>query len=131
MNEYAWNALLAPPVDQDAIDTARRANDLTKNANFGILHTLACLYAETGQTSQARELLLKAMDTADLEEPNSEIWFGFGKIAEQYGESDAARSMYGRVQKNVTPYPGTSYVLAQQRLEALKPASAAAAKTAK
>jgi tetratricopeptide (TPR) repeat protein len=129
MNSYAWSALLVPPPDQDAIDAARRANDLTKNSNFAILHTLACLDAETGHTSQARELLLKAMDAADMEEPNSQVWFGFGKIAEQYGESDAALSMYGRVEK-VDPYdPGTSYALALQRLQALKPANAAAKNT--
>jgi transglutaminase-like putative cysteine protease/tetratricopeptide (TPR) repeat protein len=129
MNSYAWSALLVPPPDQDAIDAARRANDLTKNSNFAILHTLACLEAETGHTSQARELLLKAMDAADMEEPNSQVWFGFGKIAEQFGESDAAISMYGRVEK-VDPYdPGTSYALALQRLQALRPANAAAKNT--
>jgi tetratricopeptide (TPR) repeat protein len=82
MNGYAWNALFTPaPLDQDAIDTARRANDLTKNSNFAILHTLACLYAETGKTTQARELLLKAMEAGEMEDPDSEIWFGFAKIA--------------------------------------------------
>ncbi|HKF23313.1 MAG TPA: DUF3857 domain-containing protein [Candidatus Angelobacter sp.] len=123
MNDYAWNALLTPaPPDQDAIDTAQRADELTKHSNFPILHTLACLYAETGKTGQARELLLKAMDVADMEEPDSEIWFGFGKIAEQYGENDAARVMYGRVEKPKIEYPGTSYSMAQQRLAAIKSA---------
>jgi tetratricopeptide (TPR) repeat protein len=127
MNSYAWEALFTPaPPDQDAIDTARRANDLTKNSNFAILHTLACLYAETGKTTQARELLLKAMDAAQMEDPDSEIWFAFAKIAEQYGESDAARAMYSRVEKPKTEYPGTSYAIAQQRLAALKSAASAA-----
>jgi tetratricopeptide (TPR) repeat protein/transglutaminase-like putative cysteine protease len=130
MNVYAWEALLTPaPPDQDAIDTARRANDLAKNSNFAILHTLACLYAETGKTAQARELLLKAMDAAEMESPDSEIWFGFAKIAEQYGESIAARLMYGRVEKPKTVYPGTSYAMAQQRLAVLKNAAATTAKS--
>jgi tetratricopeptide (TPR) repeat protein len=129
MNSYAWNVLLTPtPPDQDAIDAARRANDLSNNSNFAILHTLACLYAETGKTSQARELLLKAMDVAEMEEPNSEVWFGFGKIAEQYGENDAARVMYSRVEKPTVDYPGTSYSLAQQRLAALKNAATTTSK---
>jgi hypothetical protein len=123
MNSYAWDALLVPtPPDQDAIDTARRANDLTKNANSHILHTLACLYAETGKTSQARELLLKTIEAGEMEEPDSEVWFGFAKIAEQYGENQAARAMYSRVEKPKMEYPGTSYSMAQRRLEALKTA---------
>jgi len=131
MNGYAWDALLttAPP-DQDAIDTARRANDLTKNVDWHLLHTLACLYAETGKASQARELLLKVMELANMEEPDSEVWFGFGKIAEQYGENTAASVMYGRVDKPKMEYPGTSYSMAQQRLLALKNATSAAAKNA-
>jgi len=119
LNLYAWYALLLPgPIEQDAIDTAVRANDLTKNANFGILHTLGCVYAQAGKGSQARELLLKAMDSLKLDEPNSELWFGFGLIAEQYGEYEAAASMYSRMEKPKVEYPGTSYVLAQQHLGA-------------
>jgi tetratricopeptide (TPR) repeat protein len=125
LNGYAWNALLIPgPIDQDSMEAAQRANELTKNANYGILHTLACLDAETGKTTQARDLLLKAMEAAKEDEPDSEIWFGFGKIAEQYGEYDAARAMYNRMEKPKTIYPAASYALAQQRLAALPPAAA-------
>ncbi|HLY97901.1 MAG TPA: DUF3857 domain-containing protein [Candidatus Angelobacter sp.] len=121
LNNYAWYALsLGKPPDQDAIDAAQRASQMSKNDSFGILHTLACLYAEAGKTTQAHELLLKAIEAAHEDEPNSEIWFGFGKIAEQYGELDAARALYGRMEKPKTIYPGSSYVLAQQRLAALQ-----------
>ena len=59
LNLYAWYALFLPgPMEQSAIDVAQRANDLSKNANFPILHTLACVDAEAGKTSQARDLLL-------------------------------------------------------------------------
>lgn len=130
LNLYAWYALLvSAPIDQDAIDVAVRANDLTKNANFAILHTLACVYAQAGKTSQARELLLKAMDALHVEEPNSEIWFGFASIAEQYGVFDAAEAMYRRVEKPKFDYPGTSYVIAQQRLAGLGKNTATTAKS--
>jgi tetratricopeptide (TPR) repeat protein len=120
LNLYAWYALALPdPIDQDTIDVAQRANDLTKNGNFSILHTLACVYAQAGQTSKARELLLKAMDALPIEEPNSEVWFGFALIAEQHGAPDAAEKMYGRVEKPKSSYPGTSYAIAQQHLAAL------------
>jgi hypothetical protein len=59
------------------------------------------------------------MDVAQLEEPNSEVWFGFGLIAEQYGIADAAGKMYRRVEKPEFEYPGSSYMLAQQHLAAL------------
>jgi tetratricopeptide (TPR) repeat protein len=119
LNSYAWYSLfLSSPVDQDDIDTAMRANDLTKNNNFAILHTLGCLYAQAGRGSQARELLLKAMDAVHLEEPNSEVWFGLGLIAEQYGEYSAAASMYRRVDKPTFEFPGTTYRLAQMHLSA-------------
>ena len=112
--------MVSAPVDQDAIDVGVRANDLTKNDNFAILHTLACVYAQAGKISQAREVLLKAMETLHVEEPNSEIWFGFASIAEQYGSFDAADAMYRRVEKPQFDYPGTSYVISQQRLAGLR-----------
>jgi tetratricopeptide (TPR) repeat protein len=127
LNLYAWYSLLVPgPIEQDAIDTALRANDLTKNDNFAILHTLGCVYAQAGKGNQARELLLKAMDSLHLEEPNSELWFGFGLIAEQYGEVEAAAKMYSQVEKPKFEYPGSSYACAQKHLAELHIASASA-----
>jgi transglutaminase-like putative cysteine protease/tetratricopeptide (TPR) repeat protein len=131
LNWYAWDALLLPdPISPDAIDAAERANDRTKNSNFGILHTLACLYAQSGKSAQARALLLKAMDAVPMEEPDSEIWFGFGKLAEQYGELQAAQAIYARVEKPATDGPGSSYSMAQQRLLVLRNASVTSAKNA-
>lgn len=132
MNSYAWFALLLPdPIDQDSLDVAQRANDLTKNNNFAILHTLACIDAQAGKTSQARELLVKAMNSVNLEEPNSEIWFGFGLIAERYGVLDGAATMYGRIEKPKFVYPGSSYAIAQQHLAALHSATGNSAKNSK
>ncbi|HKW74795.1 MAG TPA: hypothetical protein VJN64_04660 [Terriglobales bacterium] len=124
LNEYAWTALMLPGgVDQDALDAALRANDLTKNGSFAILHTLACLYSEAGKATQAREFLLKAMSVGKLEEPDSEVWFAYGKIAEQYGELSAAQKMFARMEKPTSIFPGASYDLAQQRIVALKNSS--------
>ena len=127
LNSYAWDALyIGRPVDQDAIDAAQRANDLTKNANFSIQHTLACLDAAIGKTKEARELLLKAMNEANLEEPDSAIWLGLGMIAEQYGEPEAALAMYARVEKRNPDSPASDYVLAQQHLVGLRSAGVSA-----
>jgi histone deacetylase complex regulatory component SIN3 len=81
LNSYAWDILSLGKPDQEAIEAAQRADQLTKNANFSIVHTLACLYAEAGKTTQARELLLKAMEVSHLQEPDPAIWFGMAEIA--------------------------------------------------
>jgi Tfp pilus assembly protein PilF len=92
------------------------------------MHTLACLYARQGKTKQARDLLLKAMDVASLPEPDSSVWLALAEIAEQYGEADAARTMYARVEKEESEAPASNYSLAQQRLLVLKNASVIAAR---
>ena len=40
--------------------------------NPSILHTLACLYAETGKTKEAHDLLLRGMDDSNLDEPDDD-----------------------------------------------------------
>jgi hypothetical protein len=74
----------------------RAIND---NSSYPEIHTLACLYAEIGKTKEARELLLRAMDSAGMDEPNEPIWYGFGRIAEDYGLQSVALSLYQRVGK--------------------------------
>jgi transglutaminase-like putative cysteine protease/tetratricopeptide (TPR) repeat protein len=126
LNSYAWQALYTgDAIDQAAIDAAHRASDLTKNQNFSILHTLACVYAMSGKTKEARELLLKAMDEANMEEPDSAVWLGLALVAEQYGETDAARAMYARVEKAKTEYPESNYALAQTHLTGIQGAAGA------
>ena len=56
-----------------------------------ILHTLGCVYAELGQTKQARELLVQAMDIKGADELEDAFWLAFGRIAEQYGKEDLAK----------------------------------------
>jgi tetratricopeptide (TPR) repeat protein len=131
LNSFAWAALFLPgEIGQDSIEAAERANQLTQNANFSVMHTLACLYARTGKAVQARELLLKAIETEGMLEPDSSVWLALAEIAEQYGEADAARTMYARVEKGDTESPTSNYSLAQQRLLALKSAPVTAASKA-
>ena len=128
LNLFAWDALFLPAdIGQDSIEAAERANQLSQNSNYSIMHTLACLYAHTGKAAQARELLLKAMD-GTIEEPDSSVWLAYGQIAEAYGESDAAEAMYARVDKAQDETPTSNFVLAQQRLLALKNTSTTSAK---
>jgi tetratricopeptide (TPR) repeat protein/transglutaminase-like putative cysteine protease len=119
-NMYAWTALFDGMVDADVVKNAQQSVMATNNSSFAELHTLACIYAFQGKTSEARELLLKAMAAENLSEPNSAIWYAFGSIYEQYGINDAAIDAYRKVEKPEGPIgPTDTYVLAQARLKAL------------
>ena len=120
-NMYGWSSLFDNTVNDTAINEARQATMLTNNASFAELHTLACLYAAEGKTTEARDLLLKAMTLSNLSIPNSEVWFGFGSIYEQYGLNDAAARAYSKVEKPLGRMnPSNTYVLAQTRLKNLE-----------
>jgi len=119
-NNLAWMALFDGKVDADTAKSAQQATMLSMNSTFAELHTLACIYAAQGKNSEARDALLKAMATANLSEPNSEAWYGFGSIYEQYGVNDAAVEAYKKVEKPEGRIgPTSTYVLAQTRLKAL------------
>jgi Tfp pilus assembly protein PilF len=84
------------------------------------MHTLACLYAVQGRTTEARDLLLKAMTIENLAEPNSEVWYGLASIYEQYGVTGAAIDAYRKVEKPEGRIdPASTWLLAQARLKAL------------
>jgi tetratricopeptide (TPR) repeat protein len=120
LNSTAWFALFTGKVQDSDISNAIKSTQLAKD-NPHILHTLACLYAETGKATDARELLLRAMDDLNLDEPNDDFWYAFGRIAEQYGERDIAIADYRKLQKPkyTLEIPTSSYKLAQMRLKAL------------
>ncbi len=120
LNDDAWYALFTGKVEQADIAEAIRATQLQKDTP-SILHTLASLYAEAGNTKDAREVLLRAMDDWNLDEPNEEIWYVLGRIAEQYGERDIAIADYRRLTKpkNAIALPTSTWQLAQIRLKVL------------
>ena len=61
------------------------------------------------------------MDALNLDEPDENYWYAFGRIAEQYGERDVAIADYNRVSKPKQPFqiPTSSYRLAQMHLQDL------------
>jgi len=119
-NTYAWLSLFKGTADTQAIEAAQQANLLTQNMSLAVLHTLACVYAAQGRTTEARQLLLQAMSSGNLVEPNGQIWYGFGLIYEQYGVPNAAIAAYKRVEKPEGAIsPIDTFVLAQTRLKAL------------
>ena len=120
-NILAWLGLFDAHVDAASIDAGQQANSLTKSSSFNIIHTLACLYAAQGKTTEARQLLLDGMAAANLAEPNSAVWLGFGYIYEQFGADGSAIAAYRKVTKpESTPIdPTDPWVLAQAHLKSL------------
>ncbi|MGA2349012.1 MAG: DUF3857 domain-containing protein [Terracidiphilus sp.] len=120
LNAMAWYALFGGKVEQADIDMSIKSTQMSKD-NSSFLHTLACLYAETGKTKEAHDLLLRGMDDLNLDEPNDDYWYAFGRIAEQYGEREIAIADYRKlkVPREVTSIPDSTYRLAQMRLKAL------------
>lgn len=120
LNSIAWYALYTGKIEPSDIADAIKATQIS-NENPDILHTLACLYAATGKTKDARDLLLRAMDELNLVEPNDAFWYAFGLIAEQYGETQIAIADYRKLSKPKEPLAlaTSTYRLAQMRLKAL------------
>jgi tetratricopeptide (TPR) repeat protein len=121
-NQYAWTSLLLQPVDERAVDAARMAYDETQGKSYAIAHTLACVYAATGKPREARDLLLKGMEMVGIDRPDNSAWYGFGLVAEAYGDRESARDYYAKVEK---PKKGiieasSVYALSQARIAALK-----------
>ncbi len=123
-NQFAWFGLLQRPIDEETLAAARKAYDQSQGKHPGVTHTLACVYAASGRPKEARELLLGIMTTMGMDEPDASVWYGLGLVAEGYGDNESALHFYQRVEK---PRHGivrssTSYMLAQARIAALKPA---------
>lgn len=120
-NGMAWAALFIEPMPQQAVEDAQRAAQLSQNNNPAIVHTLSAVWAEAGKTNEAREAMLHALDLYDLEEPNSEIWYLYGRLAELYGEKQTAVSAYQKVEKpkNIERQPTATFHLAQRNLKRL------------
>ena len=122
LNGVAWNALFTGKVSQEDLEAATKSAQVTQNSSAGILHTLGCVYAEMGKTKEAREVLVQAIDLLGMDELDANYWYGFGRIAEQYGETEAASADYQKAKKprDDLQVPGSSYALAQKRLAAMK-----------
>ncbi len=120
LNNETWYTLFTGKVEQADIARAIHATEMQKDAP-GILHTLACLYAEVGNTKDAHDVLLRAMDDWNLDEPNDEVWYVLGRIAEQYGEREIAIADYRKLEKpkEQLMLSTSTWMLAQMRLKAM------------
>jgi len=120
LNNLAWYSLFTGKIDASDLEAALKGAELSNNSP-NVLHTLGCVYAELGKTKEARDVLTAAMDDLDLDQPDDNYWYAFGRIAEQYGEREVALANYKRVKKpkKETGIPDSSYQLAQLRMAAM------------
>jgi tetratricopeptide (TPR) repeat protein len=124
-NGFAWLGLFHDYLGEDVTKAAQESVQMSKSSSFAGLHTLACIYAAQGKTTEARQVLDQAMFASNEGEPNSSVWFALGLIYEQYGAKPAALDAYRRVQAHerddhTAIGPTATYVLAQRRLKALQ-----------
>ena len=120
LNNIAWATLFTGKVDSAAVEAALKAAQLSNQApNY--MHTLGCVYIETGKAKEATQVLLRAMDLLNMDEPDPNYWYAFGRIAEQLGEREAALANYARATKPEysIEIPLSSYKLAQLRIQAM------------
>lgn len=118
-NQHAWTAIFAKQDLEAAIEEARRAVAKAPES-YAILNTLAVLYAENGKSSEAREALLQSVEKHEHDELEDADWYVVGRIAENYGITDAAVEAYQKIKKPEQERGGTTYELAQARLVALR-----------
>jgi tetratricopeptide (TPR) repeat protein len=119
LNSLAWDYLVEGKNLEEALELSRRS--ATPAGGFGELHTLASIYAETGKTTEARQVILQAMDASAMTKPDDACWYVFARIAEQFGLTEVARDYYQRLQRPKTDrmLRITTYALAQRRLAGL------------
>ncbi|MFZ0663403.1 MAG: DUF3857 domain-containing protein [Acidobacteriaceae bacterium] len=123
-NGYAWLGLFDGHTGDDALRAAQQATTQGKS-NFAALHTLACIYAAEGRTTEARQTLDQAMYAGNIAQPDSAVWYALGLIYEQYGADKAALNAYEKVQAHEFDDhtyidPMSTYLLAQGRIKVLE-----------
>jgi tetratricopeptide (TPR) repeat protein len=116
--------LIAGKVTDEAVQAAERATLLSQGNSGDIVDTQAAIYAELGKASEAYTMENHVLELEGLAEPSWSSWYVFGRIAEQYGEREAAVEDYKKCEAPPDPIvrADSSYVLAQQRLKILEAA---------
>jgi hypothetical protein len=120
-NNTAWISLFFDREGGPDIDAAIRAAAQPGNSGAAAMHTLACVYAELGKAREARDLLIQGMVARRQKGPDEATWYGFGRIAELYGEREIALADYAKVRPAEDPATDfeSVFALTQRRLAVL------------
>ncbi|MCP4655517.1 MAG: DUF3857 domain-containing protein [bacterium] len=120
-NLWAWLLLFQDPVPEEALALAQRGVTLSGYRQRAILHTLASLFVELGRPTEAYQAIVQSLELNDDPVPDSDDWYVFGRIAEEYGFAELAREYYRKVKKPEEPDEEvySAFELAQKRLKGL------------
>jgi tetratricopeptide (TPR) repeat protein len=113
LNNVAWTALFYSDEYADAVKTAEAACELSPNTP-SYLHTLATLYAETGEPVKARTKLMESIQS-EGDVVDEYDWYVLGRIAMSIGLPDEARRAYGKILKPKEPDPMHCHHLVEKR----------------
>ncbi len=116
-SNQAWLGLFIG-VQAEDLDHALKAVQMKRSASS--LHTLACVYADLGRIDEARRTLKQLMDYRKDHVLIPVDWYIVGRMVEQLALPQVARDAYGKVKKPESPWPTSTYALAQSRLKALR-----------
>jgi len=108
-------------VSDEALEWAQSAAEGTTAGNASTPHPLATLYAELDRPTAAYQTILKAIGSSEDGEPQSHDWNVFGRMAETYGELEAAREYYSRIEPPDDAFlaPQSTVELSRRRIAAL------------
>ena len=118
LNTAAWFALIAGKADEASAEQALQGVNASSRKEYGVLHTLAAVYAETSKLDEARSVLMEAIDLEPDQTPGPEDWYVIGRLLESYDLIADAKAAYKKAERE-KPSPGSSTFLARQRLEKL------------
>jgi tetratricopeptide (TPR) repeat protein len=118
-NNRAWYRLIVGQGGKETTSMAEMA--ARKDGSSASVHTLATAYAEEGRPAAAHDALIRAMKLGGRDRPGSDDWYVIGRIAELYGEPEAAVLAYERVAEPTrTNQHDSTWELAVRRLAELK-----------
>ena len=120
-NSYIWYALYRG-VPDPAIVAKRQIVQRLMQGSSGVLHTLACVLADSGRILEAQEVFGKFLERRGTTVPaDSPTWLAYGILAQRFGLNDTAIYAFQKVtlaQGWDSLYPGiSSWALAQIHLK--------------
>jgi hypothetical protein len=119
-NSYAWYSLYTGAPDSNLIAKRQIVQRLMQGRS-GVLHTLACVLADSGRILEAQGVFDRYLERRGNHDPDSATWLAYGILAQRFGLSDTAVYAFQKVKLEKgyeSRYPGvSSWALAQLHLK--------------
>ena len=119
-NKIAWTMLFLKEYPDEMLTFATKANTLTKFSSDKILHTLATVYAELNKSDDARQILLRSLETRYKQEVKEYDMYVLARIAQNYELYSIAKELYKKIKKPKEFKADSIYNLTIKRLKEIK-----------